>query len=173
METKNFINKLSLILLALVLVGCGAQSQLVMNNGSGGSSDVATVAAPIVAGVAPEVLSTSGGTVVTITGSNFTEDVGVTIGGVVCTIQTLTASCITCTAGAVPEGSADIVLTINLSAPVVVKNIIDVVAPSAEVARLVVVGGTNTGGGNRAVVYSGHIMDQSLDSFFWDNMELY
>ena len=81
---------------------------------SGAAVQVATVVAPpppTVTAISPTAGPTAGGTLVMITGTNFTGANGVTIGGAVATGLTITATSITATAPAHAAGTASVVVT--------------------------------------------------------------
>jgi uncharacterized delta-60 repeat protein len=67
--------------------------------------------APTVASISPSVGSTTGGTVVTITGTNLTGATGVTIGGTAAPITAITATEITATTPAGTAGTASVLVT--------------------------------------------------------------
>lgn len=79
-----------------------------------GSSNVSLLwqSAPTITGVAPSTGSPSGGTAITITGTDFVTGATVTVGGAACTsVVVVSATSITCTTPAGTEGSADVVVT--------------------------------------------------------------
>lgn len=73
---------------------------------------VTPVPKPLPAAVSPSVGATSGGTEVTITGTNFSDGDTVTIGGVACTPVVVSSdTSLTCTTGAHASGLVDVVVT--------------------------------------------------------------
>lgn len=67
---------------------------------------------PTVSSVAPVSVATTGGTVITVTGTGFLADATVTVGGANCTnVTVVSATEATCTAPAGAAGSKDVVLT--------------------------------------------------------------
>ena len=84
--------------------------------GTSGSSQASSAvtpnaAAPTVSSISPTSGSSTGGTSVMITGSNFVTGATVTIGGVACSNPVVSATSITCTTGSGSAGSSNIVVT--------------------------------------------------------------
>lgn len=79
-----------------------------------GSSNVSKLwqSAPTITSVAPSTGSTSGGTSITITGTDFVEGALVTVGGSACTsVVVVSSTSITCTTPAGTAGAVDVVVT--------------------------------------------------------------
>ncbi len=92
----------------------GTASVLVTNaSGTNAANTLYTyVAAPTVSGVSPSSGPVTGGSTLTITGTNFTGATGVTIGGTAATSVTVVSSTsITCTAPAHSAGSVSVLVT--------------------------------------------------------------
>ncbi|MBE2285889.1 MAG: IPT/TIG domain-containing protein [Prosthecobacter sp.] len=92
----------------------GSKSVVVTTPGGSNSANslFTYVAAPTVASIAPASGPTSGGTSVTITGTNFTGATGVTLGGSAATnVSVVNATTITCITPARSAGAASVVVT--------------------------------------------------------------
>lgn len=72
-----------------------------------------TAVAPVISGVSPASGPAAGGTVLTITGTDFTQGTTVQVGGVACAIGTVNSegTSLTCTTGAKTPGLVDVVVT--------------------------------------------------------------
>jgi hypothetical protein len=72
------------------------------------------VQAPTLTGVAPATGSAAGGTTITMTGTNFTAGMTVTVGGVACTdVTVLSATSATCVTPVGTAGAADVVVDVS------------------------------------------------------------
>ena len=69
------------------------------------------IAPPTIASISPLIGPTLGGTLITITGTNFVEGATVTVGGNPCTIVSIASTSITCTTPAGSVGAKNVVVT--------------------------------------------------------------
>jgi hypothetical protein len=102
--------------------GLGSNNVWAVASGSGGTVLVATDAGlsigswpnPTVTAVSPSSGPAAGGTVITLTGTNFTSTSAVTVGGTACASFTVnSATSISCTTPAGTAGTASVVVTAN------------------------------------------------------------
>jgi hypothetical protein len=92
----------------------GAKSVLVTTTGGTNAANTlfTYVAPPTLTSVSPNTGSTAGGTVVTLTGTNFTGATSVTVGGTAATsVQNVTATSITCNTPAGTAGAKSVLVT--------------------------------------------------------------
>ena len=101
------------ILTALLLTGCGGKSSS-PSSPTPPTPPTPSTPAPTVTAITPSSGLTTGGTAVTITGTNFTEGATVTIAGVAATAVTVvSATSITAKTGAGNAGTGDVVVTVK------------------------------------------------------------
>ena len=84
---------------------------------------------PTITSVAPAAASTAGGTVLTITGTNFEAGVAVTVGRAAAAITARTATSLTVTCPAGPPGAADVIVTSASGARAVAAGAVTLAAP--------------------------------------------
>lgn len=93
----------------------GAKNVVVTNSNTGtgvGSGLFTFIEFPTFSSISPTSGTTGGGTLVTISGSGFTEGATITLGGVPCSpVVVASSTSITCITGAASAGSQDLVIT--------------------------------------------------------------